>query len=131
MGAVNNITYNHIVFTRFTGKNYAVFASLGKIVKIGHVNEDTADKAIQKSSLCNTATDVCNSEEKSDSPLEKLTLLLSSSFIIANILIKEILEQFSLNDMISETSSLHYSIINKLKYLSLPLIILSMADFFV
>ncbi len=37
-----------IVFRQWSRKSYAIFASLGKEVKIGHLNEGVCEKAIDK-----------------------------------------------------------------------------------
>lgn len=39
-----------VVFSKWSRKKFAIFASLGKLVKIGRVSADICDKALQKTS---------------------------------------------------------------------------------
>jgi hypothetical protein len=50
---MKNINYIHdsrIVFSQWSGKNYAVFASLGRVVKIAALSVDICIQAVKKSS---------------------------------------------------------------------------------
>ena len=47
---------NTIRFRQWSGKAYAVFASLGKEVNIGHVDMDICDKASEKNDQINSLT---------------------------------------------------------------------------
>lgn len=51
-------TNQPIVFRRWSGKNYAVFSSLGKEIKIGQVEIEICDKAISKSSKTEIITNL-------------------------------------------------------------------------
>ncbi|GEM_PF-3317753 len=44
----SNILSLPIVFKKWTGKSYAIFSSLGMIIKIGHLSIDTSNQAIKK-----------------------------------------------------------------------------------
>lgn len=59
-----------IIFRQWTRKNYAVFASLGKEISIGHVDVDISDKALikcnKKKSGAIDKLESGNDEEESD-----------------------------------------------------------------
>ena len=38
-----------VVFSQWSRKSYAIFASLGKVIKIAHISADIADRALNKS----------------------------------------------------------------------------------
>lgn len=122
MKAVNNITKSDIVFSRFSGKGYAVFASLGKIVKIGRITKDMSNLAMQKSDVCNATSNIIvdSGDGESNSFTQELIALLSLPFITASLFI----EQFLFNVISSDVSCSSASDKNiiYLKYLSLPLI---------
>jgi hypothetical protein len=59
---------NTIVFSQWSRKSYAVFASLGKVIKIGRVSADISDKSlIKKTSFTHSLNDIaCLKKELKD-----------------------------------------------------------------
>ena len=42
-----------VTFRQWSGKNYAIYASIGKEINIGHVDIDTCDQSLLKDKECN------------------------------------------------------------------------------
>lgn len=62
-----------VVFSKWSRTSYAIFASLGKLIKIAHVSADVADKALgKKTSLPYTLTDFSYFKNNPTSILEEL-----------------------------------------------------------
>jgi hypothetical protein len=89
-----------IVFSQWSRKSYAVFASLGKVIKIAQVSGDISDKAlIKKTSFTHSLNDiVCLKKELKelweelrqaegipDALVTQLTLLMNYSMMVTSV----------------------------------------------
>lgn len=82
----NALTYksHSLVFKQWSGKQYAIFSSLGKEINIGHVDIDISDKALDKSNKKRKSGIILKSElntDKNEEPDESLIDCIELQFI--------------------------------------------------
>jgi hypothetical protein len=73
MKGMNHISKKQIVFSQWSRKRYAIFASLGKVVKIARVSVDICNKALKKSiTVSGLAKGAIGFEKELSNALDKL-----------------------------------------------------------
>ena len=81
----------YIVFSKWSRKNYAIFSSLKKMIKIGRLSIEICDKALLKPGTINNLIFFKGAEEISNTETDKQNSDLSEQFrILAQLLLKGI-----------------------------------------